>query len=146
MGFLSNQFSIVPQYLHDLISPRQALQAPLSLGNAESLLNAVLLLDKDNNLRSASVVVLQIPGLGFFARPKPPISLLGINLTAPNHNRCSTECTPRSIGILVMLHLPHKGCTPNREKIEKYQITFFLCLFNHDLVLFLPNLDIITLF
>jgi hypothetical protein len=57
MGFLSNQFSIVPQYLHDLISRRQALQAPLSLGNAESLLNAVLLLDIDNNLRSASVVV-----------------------------------------------------------------------------------------
>ena len=65
MGFLSNQFSIVPQYLHDLISRRQALQAPLSLGNAESLLNAVLLLDIDNNLRSASVVVSANPRAWF---------------------------------------------------------------------------------
>jgi hypothetical protein len=66
MGFLSNHFNIVPQYLHGLVSPRQA---PLSLGNAESLLNEVLLLDIDNNLvQCASVVISANPRAWFPSR------------------------------------------------------------------------------
>ena len=63
--------------------PMQALHAPLSPEYAESLLNAVLLLDKDNNLRSASVVVSANPRAWFPRRAQASVIYYRSTLELP---------------------------------------------------------------
>ena len=93
-GFSVYPVHNVPQYLHGLVSPKHLEQAALSLGYAESLLNPVLLLDNDNNLRSASVVVSTHPRAWLPSRAQASFIFIRINSRTPNHySRSTVMCT-----------------------------------------------------